>query len=58
MYKCVNCKENFNLDEMVGLNYNDEMVDTNEQALELNAQNPDYCVKWFCENCAEEKGYI
>ena len=53
MCKCSICGEEFISDEMVGVNCNGEHVSIDEQSLELNAQNPDYCVAKICNCCAD-----
>lgn len=54
MYTCLHCKSNLLLDEIIGLNCNNEIVPTDTYSIENNAQNPDYLVSVLCEDCYDK----
>jgi hypothetical protein len=54
MFTCTCCKEkDLDRDEVMVHNCNGEVVASDEQSLERNAQNPDYAVVTICSQCYE-----
>jgi hypothetical protein len=53
MYKCSNCNQQFQADEVTGYNINNDITSLSEPYMENELYNPDYCVKILCNECEE-----
>jgi hypothetical protein len=58
MFRCNECLGIFNDEEGVGYNTNGDSVAIDEDSMEHNMHNPDYCVKILCHECDYEKYII